>query len=110
MWFNFRIKFGKYHLKCRDCKATCHLECRDQVPLPCVPAGNTPTRKGTLNTIADFAPPTAPMIPAIIVHCVKEVETRGLTEVGIYRVPGAERDVKTLKVKCCGIHFDFRKL
>lgn len=37
------------------------------------------------------------MVPGIIVHCVKEVELRGLDEVGIYRVPGSEKDVKQLK-------------
>lgn len=39
------------------------------------------------------------MIPALIIHCVMEVEDRGLNEVGIYRVPGSERDVRALKVK-----------
>lgn len=38
------------------------------------------------------------MIPSLIVHCVNEVELRGLTEIGIYRVPGSEKDVKSLKV------------
>lgn len=37
------------------------------------------------------------MVPAILIHCVNEIELRGLNEVGIYRVPGAERDVKSLK-------------
>ena len=100
MLLTYRIKFGKYQLKCRDCRATCHPECREQVPLPCVPVNNTPTRKGgVVSTIADYAPPTCPMVPALVVHCVKEVESRGLTEVGIYRVPGAEKDVKMLKVR-----------
>ena len=30
------------------------------------------------------------MIPAIIMCCVKDVEERGIDEVGIYRVPGNE--------------------
>lgn len=38
------------------------------------------------------------MVPALVVHCTNEVENRGLSEVGIYRVPGAEKDVKELKV------------
>lgn len=37
------------------------------------------------------------MVPALIVHCLKEIETKGFTEIGIYRIPGAEKDVKTLK-------------
>lgn len=39
------------------------------------------------------------MVPALVVHCTNEVENRGLSEVGIYRVPGAEKDVKELKVR-----------
>lgn len=43
------------------------------------------------------------MVPAIIVHCVNEIELRGLTEVGLYRVPGSEKEVKMLKEKfLCG--------
>lgn len=37
------------------------------------------------------------MVPALIIHCVNEVELRGLNEVGLYRVPGSEREVKQLK-------------
>lgn len=43
----FRIRFGKVALRCRDCRATAHTECKDLVPLPCVPTGNTPTLRGT---------------------------------------------------------------
>jgi Rac GTPase-activating protein 1 len=38
------------------------------------------------------------MIPSIVIHCVNEVESRGLNEVGIYRVPGSDKEVKLLKV------------
>ncbi|XP_014665072.1 PREDICTED: rac GTPase-activating protein 1-like [Priapulus caudatus] len=92
-----RIKFGKVALKCKDCKATCHQDCKDQVPLPCVSIVGTPTSVTTVGFVADFAPPYPPYIPALIVHCVKEVERRGLNEVGIYRVPGSEREVRELK-------------
>ena len=39
------------------------------------------------------------MVPAIIVHCANELVSRGLAEVGIYRVPGSEREVKDLRDK-----------
>lgn len=39
-----RIKFSKMALKCRDCRATCHPECKDKVPIPCVSTG-TPSNK-----------------------------------------------------------------
>ena len=83
-----------------------HPECRDKVPLPCVPCGSgtkTPSKADQGYTrglaLADYTPPTNPMVPAIIVHCANEVESRGLTEVGIYRVPCCEREVKDLRNK-----------
>lgn len=36
--------------------------------------------------LADFAPATPPLVPALVVQCVTEVETRGLTEVGAWVV------------------------
>ena len=50
--------------------------------------------------MADYAPGTSPMIPAIVIHCVTEIERRGLNEVGIYRVNGSEKEIKDLKVMC----------
>ncbi|XP_036067722.1 rac GTPase-activating protein 1 isoform X2 [Oryzias melastigma] len=94
-----RTKFGKLYLRCQDCRVVAHPECRDLCPLPCnPPAVATPIRT-TEATLADFAPPTAPMIPALVIFCVKEIERRGLREVGLYRVSGHERAVKELKEK-----------
>ncbi|KAJ8313651.1 hypothetical protein KUTeg_008212, partial [Tegillarca granosa] len=94
-----RIKFGKLAMKCKDCRAVCHPECKDNLPLPCIP--NAPSTPGTAKfsggVISDFTPLESPMIPAIVVHCVNEVEARGLNEVGIYRVPGSDSQVKELK-------------
>jgi len=85
-----RIKFGKIFFKCQDCEIVCHKECRSQAPVPCIAGGNrTPTNK-TGNYLADHASAAPPMIPAIIMCCVKDVEARGIDEVGIYRVPGNE--------------------
>ena len=36
-------------------------------------------------------------IPLIIIGCVREIEKRGLEEVGIYRLSGATSDVRKLK-------------
>ena len=36
------------------------------------------------------------MIPALLDYCVKEVESRGLSEVGLYRVPGNENEANEL--------------
>nr|XP_048687947.1 rac GTPase-activating protein 1 isoform X2 [Caretta caretta] len=94
-----RIKFGKLSLKCRDCRVVTHPECRDRCPLPCIPTlTGTPVRIGE-GTLVDFVPMTPPMIPSIIVHCVNEIEQRGLRETGLYRISGCDRTVKELKEK-----------
>ncbi|XP_067170118.1 rac GTPase-activating protein 1 [Apteryx mantelli] len=94
-----RIKFGKPSLKCRDCRVVTHPECRDRCPLPCIPIlAGTPVRIGE-GTLMDFVPTTPPMIPSIIVHCVNEIEQRGLHEMGLYRVSGCDKTVKELKEK-----------
>lgn len=99
---NRRIKFGKLALKCKDCRAVCHPDCKDHLPLPCVPTKDTPGSAGKRardENIEFYAPTTSPMVPEIVVKCIDEVERRGLSEVGIYRVPGAERSVRELKEK-----------
>ncbi|XP_068576311.1 rac GTPase-activating protein 1-like [Cebidichthys violaceus] len=94
-----RTKFGKMYLRCQDCKVVTHPECRDYCPLPCnPPAAGTPILT-TESTLADFAPATSPKIPAMVIYCIKEIEHRGLHEVGLYRVSGQERMVKELKEK-----------
>ncbi|GBP94252.1 Rac GTPase-activating protein 1 [Eumeta japonica] len=70
------IKFAKVGVRCEICRAHAHPECRGL--LPC---RRYNSRLGSTH---------APMVPALLVHCVNEVERRGLTERGIYRV-GSER-------------------
>jgi len=98
-----RIRFGKPCFKCRECRSIAHPECRDAAPLPCVPTGSaqkTPSRGGgRAGCLADYTPHTAPMVPAIVVHCCNELELRGMQEVGLYRVPGSEREVRELREK-----------
>ncbi|XP_036840348.1 rac GTPase-activating protein 1 [Oncorhynchus mykiss] len=94
-----KTKFGKLYLRCQDCRLVAHPECRDHCTLPCNPisTGSTPIRTREPSTLADYAPSSSPMIPALVVHCVKEIEHRGLHEMGLYRVSGEGRTVKELK-------------
>ena len=36
---------------------------------------------------------------SVVVQCVNEIETRGLTEIDLYRISGSDRDVKALREK-----------
>lgn len=92
-----RITFGNKIFYCHDCRVSCHAECQDKVPLPCVAVVDTP-RGNSSKTISHYCSKIPPMVPPLIVRCVIEVEERGLNEVGIYNIPGSERDVSSLKV------------
>ncbi|XP_007554283.1 rac GTPase-activating protein 1-like [Poecilia formosa] len=94
-----RTKFGKIYLRCQECRIVTHPECRDNCPLPCNPSALETPIRGTETTLADFAPTSSPRIPALVIYCIKEIERRGLHEVGLYRVSGHERQVKELKEK-----------
>ncbi|XP_058498577.1 rac GTPase-activating protein 1 [Solea solea] len=94
-----RIKFGKISLKCRDCRVVSHPECRERCPLPCIPnVGATPVKIGE-GVLADYVSDMSPMIPPLVVHCISEIEQRGLHETGLYRLSGSDRTVKELKEK-----------
>ena len=98
LYIVIRIKFGKLAFKCVDCRAACHVDCKSRMPQLCVPTVQAPLSKGLVGTLADYAPSTVPMIPSLIVHCVNEVERRGMKEVAIYRVNGSEKVQKTYKI------------
>ncbi|XP_008318652.1 rac GTPase-activating protein 1-like [Cynoglossus semilaevis] len=94
-----RTKFGKVYLRCQDCRLVTHPECRERSPMPCNPTAISTPINNAEATLADFAPVTSPKIPALVIYCIKEIERRGLHEVGLYRVSGQERMVKDLKEK-----------
>lgn len=97
-----KIRFGSVAFKCSECRTCIHQDCRDKFTVSCLPQNTTPTASKTprcLGTISEYSPNCSPMIPALIVHCVNEIETRGLNEAGLYRVSGSDRDVKALKEK-----------
>lgn len=96
---NKKIRFGSAALKCSECRTCIHQDCREKFTVGCLPQNGTPTSSKVMGKIEDYAPKIAPMVPAVIVHCVNEIETRGLNEIGLYRISGSDRDVKALKEK-----------
>ena len=85
-YYNFYILLFSIH-PFLECKAMCHNECRDKVPLPCIPTRDTPGRKRD-GAIESYIQGTGLQVPKIVTACIEEVERRGLRELGIYRVPG----------------------
>ena len=96
-----RIQFGKKALKCSDCRMVTHLECEHRATeFPCELMPSSPTSKNVLESY--LVSNDSPQIPPIIYHTVQEIERRGLTEMGLYRVPGMIKIVKELKEKFKG--------
>ncbi|XP_043288268.1 rac GTPase-activating protein 1-like [Venturia canescens] len=77
-----RIGFGKMALKCRVCDRVIHTTCQNSFPALCTPPRNALTQRGKKlqGNIADYVPKMPPLIPSLIVRCVREIEYRGLTE------------------------------
>ena len=94
-----RIRFGSAAYKCSECRTCAHQDCREKLTVSCLPqsASATNSKTGSMGIVGDYTPNVSPMIPALIVHCVNEIEMRGLTEIGLYRVSGGDREVKALK-------------
>ncbi|XP_054161954.1 rac GTPase-activating protein 1-like [Oppia nitens] len=90
--------FGTF-LCCEDCRVVCHMKCKNRLPLPCIPFRKPNGKTSQMVLIADFAPQTRPMIPAIVIHLCNEIERRGLNEEGLYRKCGSDRDIRELKEK-----------
>lgn len=94
-----KIRFGCVGLKCKNCRVWTHPDCADKLSMACVPQStNTPQMQKGLGSISDFVTQFKPMIPALLIHCIDEIERRGLNEIGIYRISGSERDIRGLKV------------
>ena len=65
------------------------------MPVPCVPTCRTPTR--FVGSVADYSPKTTPMIPSLVIHCVEEIEMRGLEGLD-YRANAPEKEIHALQV------------
>lgn len=86
--------------RCSECRACCHAQCKTRLPLPCIPYVSKVDKQGRFITIADYTSKNSkPCVPALIAHCVSEIERRGLNEPGLYRIPGSDREIKQLKEK-----------
>lgn len=91
-----RLGFSAHALRCKYCKMVVHQECKNAAPMPCVPVVSTPSRKQD-GSLASYVPSNPPHIPSILLRCVQEIEDRGLTETGLYRVTGPDKAIKDLK-------------
>ncbi|KAM8889203.1 rac GTPase-activating protein 1 isoform 1-T1 [Synchiropus picturatus] len=87
-----RIRFGKMVVKCRNCRVITHPECTHK-------CGSCSNGGGSAQsvTLEGFPLLDHPRVPLLVIECVREIERRGLTERGLYRVPGGEQQVRELR-------------
>ncbi|CAF0991328.1 unnamed protein product [Rotaria sordida] len=90
-----RIHFGKLAYRCQTCHALCHTGCKENCTTLCLPNIKTPNH----GAVSKFSPRETNQlqIPALLIHCINEIEQRGLQEVGIYRLNVVENQIKELK-------------
>lgn len=97
-----KIKFYTKAYKCQCCNITCHIECKDNAPLPCVKitAPNTRSRQKKI-LISDYVSNDAvPKVPAIIVHCCNEIEKEAnINTPALYQAIANTKDIEDLQQK-----------
>lgn len=92
---NLRIGCGKKGFTCLDCRANVHSLCHQELAVPCIP---TNTHKNERFDVGDYCCPTfKPQIPALVIHCINQIEDRGLDQVGLYRMPAYGRTLREVK-------------
>lgn len=90
-------RFGSLK-RCAVCGVACHSDCTDKVPLPCLRRVPNPKKKTDhFVSIATYAPSTRPCIPPLIIHCVREIERRGLSTPLLYANPGHGTESKLVR-------------
>ncbi|CAG0901301.1 unnamed protein product [Cyprideis torosa] len=94
-----QIKFAKPWEKCDHCKSSFHPECVNDNNIPCLEPNLSSKGKQIKNSLLSHCPARPPYVPSLMVASIKELEKRGLKEVGLYRVSGSEKNVKELRDK-----------
>uniref|UniRef100_A0A6G1S8E1 Rac GTPase-activating protein 1 n=1 Tax=Aceria tosichella TaxID=561515 RepID=A0A6G1S8E1_9ACAR len=97
-----KVKFYTLSFKCQVCNITCHPECKDNAPLPCVKitAPNTRSKQRKI-LISDYVSNDAvPKVPAIIVHCCNEIEKdENIDTPALYQAIASTKDIEELQQK-----------
>ncbi|XP_075252260.1 uncharacterized protein LOC142344482 [Convolutriloba macropyga] len=87
-----KLKFSNEAHKCKNCKFVCHSACKMEALLrPC--PKNVVSGIKSIGKLAQFCPTQPPYVPKVLATIVKEIEARGRTESGLYRIPGTHKIV-----------------
>ncbi|XP_044740576.1 N-chimaerin [Chrysoperla carnea] len=94
---NFLWGFTQQGVKCEDCGFIAHVKCSNSVPADCVP--DLKKLRGVFGIdLTNVLASRKATLPFVIVKCVAEIEARGLTCEGIYRLSGFADEIEALKM------------
>ncbi|XP_063874612.1 N-chimaerin-like isoform X2 [Scylla paramamosain] len=98
---HFLWGFVSQGVKCQDCGFKAHKQCSFKVPNDCSPdLKHLQSIFGVdlTTSLGGKGGPGSSEVPAVVTECISEIEARGLTSEGIYRVPGSQDQVEALKL------------
>ncbi|XP_013395393.1 N-chimaerin [Lingula anatina] len=84
-------------VKCQDCGFQAHKKCSEKVPHDCLP--DVKYVKRVFGTdLTTLVKTHQRHVPVVVERCIKEIENRGLSAEGLYRVAGFHDDVEAIKM------------
>ncbi|XP_039289674.1 beta-chimaerin isoform X2 [Nilaparvata lugens] len=94
---NFLWGFTAQGVKCDDCGLSAHAKCGARVPADCCP--RLKQMRGVFGVdLTSLLKVQRRVRPFVVDKCVREVDARGLTTEGIYRVSGFQEEIDALRV------------
>ncbi|XP_065898363.1 N-chimaerin-like isoform X2 [Dysidea avara] len=95
---NFMWGLRAQGYKCVDCGYNIHKQCQEEVEPNCQPVKHKVKRIYGVD-LTTHVKLCSIKLPLVLRQCVMEVESRGMTTEGIYRISGHAQDTMTIKEK-----------
>lgn len=83
--------------KCQDCGFEAHKKCSEKVPNDCMPDIKFVKSIFGADLTTVIKAHKSP-VPVVVEKCIKEIECRGLTAEGLYRVAGLHDEVEEIRM------------
>ncbi|KAK3929266.1 N-chimaerin [Frankliniella fusca] len=94
---NFLWGFTAQGVKCEDCGFSAHNRCSEKVPSDCQP--DLKNFRGVFGLdLTTLVKAHRTLRPWVVDKCIAEMERRGLTSEGLYRVSGFQDEIASLKL------------
>ncbi len=84
-------------VRCEDCGFAAHRKCSEKSRLDCRPDLRYVRRMFAVD-LTTLCMAHGLSVPAVVQHCLAEIERRGLDQEGIYRISGSHEDIEKLRL------------